>query len=201
MSRNAGQTGLLFHADASQARADGPIIGGRQRESLLRQPPQCRLRQLVPCTHASPAGWRDNRRAKPPPRRPDNSSRRRESSVGPPISIFSISSAMLRAVFRGHFLERVQIHHYHVDGAESACSASARMCSGLARMARIAAGDARIDGFQPAVQHLRKAGDIGNLAHRDAAFLDCARGASGGNDFHAQIIGARARNPRFRFCL
>ena len=42
-----GQTGFIFGAHASQARADGAVVRGGQREGLLGQSPQRRFRKLA----------------------------------------------------------------------------------------------------------------------------------------------------------
>ena len=46
-------------------------------------------------------------------------------------------------------------------------------------------GDARVNRLHPAIENFREAGEIGDIPHCQARFLQRARGASGGYEFHS----------------
>src|ERR1035441_2425404 len=116
--------------------------------------------------------------------------------VGPPISMFSISSASgalaLAATsskrYRftttmsigampgprrgaagsgGDFLETVQVHHHHVDGHD-AVRLDGRHVFGVGAHGENAAGDLGVHGLDAAIQHLGKSRDVADIGDGDA---------------------------------
>ena len=107
--------------------------------------------------------------------------------VGPPMSIFSMSSSRCGAGARGNRFERVQIHHHHIDGGDAVIGERLHV-AGLAAHGEDAAGDLGVHGLDATVKHLGEAGDVGDVPHRHSGFADLARGAAGGDQFGAQLM-------------
>ena len=92
-----------------------------------------------------------------------------------------------RVLLRGDLFELVEIHADQIDRRDSVLLQIARMCSGLERIARMPAGDARMNGLHPAVEHFRESGDFGDFAQgSDSGFFQDAKGPAGGNNLDAQ---------------
>ena len=104
--------------------------------------------------------------------------------VGPPMSMFSIISSRCAPGSRRHLLERVEVHHHHVDGLDAVVGERAHVL-GVAAHGEDAAGDVGVHGLHAAVEHFGKAGDLGDVRDGDAARAQQRGGAAGGDEFHA----------------
>ena len=99
--------------------------------------------------------------------------------LGPPMSMFSMSVSKLRAGLRERLLERVEVDDHEVDEAR----AEALEIGVVEAVAREdAAVDARVERLHAAAHHLRRAGVALDALDRDAARLERAVGAAGGNE-------------------
>ena len=81
----------------------------------------------------------------------------------------------------------VQVDDQQIDGV------NAMRLQGLHVRRQIAAGQQApvhhgVQGFDAAIEHLRKAGHIGHLAHGQALVAQQLRGAAGGDQAHAQRV-------------
>ena len=89
------------------------------------------------------------------------------------------------------FLERIKIHHHQIDRLEPALLRFGDV-PWIVALIEQAAVHARVQGFDPALQHFRKRGETGNVAHRNFFFPKQFRRAAGGNDIDALTLqGAR----------
>ncbi len=64
------------------------------------------------------------------------------------------------------------------------CAATAARCSSLLAQVQDAAVDLGMQRFHPAIQHLREAGEVGNIAYREPGLAQGPRRTSGRNQFH-----------------
>ena len=98
---------------------------------------------------------------------------------------------VLYGVFQGAIglrngrLEGVQVDHHHVDGLDAVVGHHRVV---LAAAGENAAVHFRVQGFDPAVHHFREACVVGHFGHLQAAVLQQAIGAAGGQqvDPHVQ---------------
>jgi hypothetical protein len=97
-----------------------------------------------------------------------------------------------RALVLGHgLLERVQVHHHHVDGRDVVLGQLGDVFRQVAAR-EDAAMDFRVQRFHAAVEHFRKAGVVSHFGHLHAVVLQQLGGAAGGQDIDAER-GQRAR--------
>ena len=87
-------------------------------------------------------------------------------------------------------LERVEIDHQQVDGPD-AVGEHRRLMLRIAADAEEAAVDGRVQRLHAPVHHLRKAGDIAHVLHRQAGFAQRLVRAAGGDELDA-ALGERA---------
>jgi hypothetical protein len=98
-----------------------------------------------------------------------------------------VLDAGLEARATGHRrLERIEVHVQQVDRAD-AVLAHGRRVAGRVAHPQEAAVHHRVQGLHPAVHHLRKAGEVGDILHRQAGGGDGRAGAAGGDQFYAQF--------------
>src|SRR5690606_25664316 len=87
------------------------------------------------------------------------------------------------AVRVGHgVLERVQVHHHHIDGVDAVLSHDGVVGAATAQNAAV---DFRVQGFDPAIRHFRETGVIGHFGDRYVVFLEQAEGSAGGEQLDA----------------
>ena len=89
--------------------------------------------------------------------------------VGPPMSMFSISSSAVQTLLRCGRFERIQIHHHQVDGRDAV------LCSLLLILRMLAAiqqatVDLWMQCFHAAAEHLRPSCKVRHVAHGDSSF-------------------------------
>ena len=94
--------------------------------------------------------------------------------------------------------EGVQIHHHQVDRHNSMSSNRFAVIRSLAAIKK-AAMDLGVQRLHATPQHLRPAGQLGNVAHRHSGVTQELRGAARGNDFNTQRHerARELRNTRF----
>ena len=104
---------------------------------------------------------------------------------GGPAYVDVLDGIFQRAVRLCHRCrKRVQIDHHHVDGRYPVLGHDRVI---LAAAGEDATVDPGVQGFYPAVHHLRKAGVVRYLGHFEAAVLQQAVGAAGGQQLHPQL--------------
>ncbi len=81
---------------------------------------------------------------------------------------------------RHGLLERVEVHIDEVDADDAVFLHGPGMLGGVAD-AEKAAVHHRMQGLHPAIHHLGKAGELGDVLHRQAGGLDRLAGAAGGD--------------------
>ena len=68
------------------------------------------------------------------------------------------------------------------------------MCSAIGAHGEDAAGDLGVHGLDAAVEHLGKAGDVGDVLHGDAGFAEQLGGAAGRDQLGAQRASSARAN-------
>jgi hypothetical protein len=98
----------------------------------------------------------------------------------------------------GGLFETVEVDHHHVDGRDGMLGESA-LVPGISADGENAAVNFGVQGFHAAIEHLREAGDIGNIPDGDSGLANEARGAAGGDEFGAQPgqSAGKIENSRF----
>ena len=74
------------------------------------------------------------------------------------------------------------------------------MCSGQIAAGEDAGVNGRMEGLDPAVQHLRRAGDLADLAHRDPGIGEGPGRAAGGDQLHPGLVEAAGESRRGPTC-
>ena len=104
----------------------------------------------------------------------------RSAHHGRAADIDILDRLLQRATGACHGLaKRIQVDHHQIDGRD----ASGLQCCYVRRV--IASGqdcamDGRMQGLDPAIEHLGHAGDAGHFSHRNAGLRQCrGRAASG----------------------
>ena len=94
------------------------------------------------------------------------------------------------ARLRGGLLERVEIHHHHVDGDDAVLSHRGLMGRVVADVqdAAVHLGVQRLDA---AIEHFGKSGQLRDVLHGESSLAQRAGGAAGRNQFHT-VAGERA---------
>src|SRR5271166_2764400 len=86
-------------------------------------------------------------------------------------------------------LKRVEVHGDQVNERDVVVGERLHMV-GIGANRQNAARHARMDGFQPAVEHFGKPRQVGHFAHRHASGFEHAGGAAGRDDLDAQVAQA-----------
>ena len=86
-----------------------------------------------------------------------------------------------RAGAGGGFFKGVEIDDHHVDRLDAVALDSGAMFGVLADV-QDAAVDFGMEGLDAAIEHLRKAGELGDVEDGEAGFAKCAGGAAGGDE-------------------
>ena len=86
---------------------------------------------------------------------------------------------------RGHFFELVQVHDHHVDRLDGV-RRQRRNVVRLIAHGEDRAGDLRVHGLDAAVEHLGKAGYLGDVANREAGVPQGFGSAAGGDQLDAK---------------
>ena len=81
-------------------------------------------------------------------------------------------------------LEGVEVHHHQIDG-QDAVLAHRGLVDRVAAQVEQSAVNPRVQRLHPTVQHLREAGVLGDVAHRQAGITNRLSGSTGGEQFHA----------------
>ncbi len=93
---------------------------------------------------------------------------------------------MLQGCTLGHcVLEAVEVDHEHVDGLDALLFHGGHVV-GIVPDGEHAAVDLGVQGFEPAVHHLRESGVVGDVDDRDAAVSEDLGGSSRGDDLDAE---------------
>jgi hypothetical protein len=85
----------------------------------------------------------------------------------------------------GGLLEGAEVHVQQVDAADPVRRHRLPVLGGVAH-AEQAAVHRRVQGLDPPVHHLREAGEVGNVLHRQAGVGDRLARPAGGDEFDAQ---------------
>ncbi len=85
----------------------------------------------------------------------------------------------------GSLLERVEIHHDHVDRLDAVLGDGTDVRRNLAAMQN-ASMNFRMQRLDPAVEHFREAGEFGDVFNGDAGIAQQLGRASGGDEFDAE---------------
>ncbi len=80
-----------------------------------------------------------------------------------------------------YFFKLVEVHHHHVDQRDSVLGKRPHVF-GIGANGQHPASHPRMDGLQPAIQHLGKSGEFGHFAHRHAGGFELAGRAAGGDN-------------------
>ncbi len=83
-------------------------------------------------------------------------------------------------------LEGVEVDHHHVDRRDAVLRHLGDM-GRIVAQAEQAAVDLRVQGLDPAVEHFRIAGVLGDIFHLEPGLAHHAGGAAGGEDFDAEV--------------
>ena len=89
----------------------------------------------------------------------------------------------------------VEIHHHEVDGEDAVRLRLGDVLRVFAQEEQ-AAVHLRVQRFDPAIHHLGKAGELGDLAGGDAFLVEQRGGAAGGDDLDAGATRPRANSTR-----
>ena len=92
-----------------------------------------------------------------------------------------------RAGLFGHLFEAIEVDHHHINGCDLVFRQGLHVIGALAD-GQNSAGDFRVEGFDPPVEHLGEARDLGNILHGHARVADGARGPAGGNKLGAEGV-------------
>ena len=90
-----------------------------------------------------------------------------------------------RILPRRNLLERVQIHHHHVDQTDGMLLQRRHMLA-VGANRQHSRRHARMDGLHAPVQHLRKPCQLRDVFHRKTGLPDRCRGAAGRNQLDPQ---------------
>src|SRR5580704_15568868 len=82
--------------------------------------------------------------------------------------------------------EGVEVDDYHVDGKNPMFGYRRTMGRILAAM-QDSSMHLGMQSFYPAIEHLRKSGELGNVFHGDAGIAQQFGGAAGRDQYHAQV--------------
>ena len=85
--------------------------------------------------------------------------------------------------------KRVKIHHQQINGVNAVRLQRGHVLGQIAPRQQ-AAVDLGVQGLDAAVQHFRKAGQLGHFGHRQALLGQQLGGAAGGDELHAQGVQA-----------
>ena len=127
-----------------------------------------------------------------------SSSPRSESSTAHPISIFPMASRERRAACHGG-LKRIEVHDNEVDRKQpvrGGCSFLLFVASKVKKPAM----DRRMQGFDPAVENLRRAGEFRNFKRGNAFRLKSVLHRSAGGDDFDSKAWVHGRNQRCLPC-
>ena len=89
------------------------------------------------------------------------------------------------AGLRGGFLKRIEVHDHHVDGLDAVRGDSSLML-GVAADEEQSAMYAGMQRLYAPVQHLREAGQVADVFHRETGFAQSFRGSAGGDQLHSK---------------
>ena len=115
------------------------------------------------------------------------------------MSMFSMISSGVLPGARHRRLERIEVAHDQVDRLDAVFLQRGPVL-GIVAHGEDAAVDVRMQRLDPAVEHLRKAGDLGDLAHRQAGLGKRLARASRGDQLDCQGRQGRGRNRPGRSC-
>ena len=104
---------------------------------------------------------------------------------GPPMSMFSMISANGDAGPLRGLLKGVEIHHHHVDGLDGVLCDGGHVL-GVVADVQDAAVDLGVKRLHAAVEHLGEAGQVADVADRQAGVAQGPGGAAGGDQVHAE---------------
>jgi hypothetical protein len=117
---------------------------------------------------------------------------RRRTQQRHPADVDHLDRLLERAIRVGHsLLERVQVHHHHVDRLDPVRFELPHML-GVVAVGQDAGVDRGVQRLHPAVEHLGIAGDVLDQRDRDAGLTQCPGRAAGGDDLDAEFVVQRA---------
>ena len=158
---------------------DGGVVGGRARERRRRQAPaECKAGgtalRLNLLRHGRVVRGLHNHGhiVVVLGRRPDH---RRAADVD------GLDAGVEGGALPHRLLEGVEVDHHQVDAGDPV-RLQRRAMAGIVPAGEDPAVDRRMQGLDPAVHDLRKAGMVGDVGDRDPAIAQGARGAAGGED-------------------
>ena len=98
--------------------------------------------------------------------------------------------------FSGGLFKGVKVHHHHVDRLNPMLARRRHVCCIVPDM-QDAPVDFRVKGLHPPIHHLRKAGKLGDVFHRNTCIAQQLGRASSRDqlDFQAGQFGGKLNNP------
>ena len=115
------------------------------------------------------------------------------------MSICSISSSSVDAFARGRLGERVEVHHDELERLDRR-GRELLAVVGQPLIGQHARRDPRMKRLDPAVEHLRKAGHVGDVGDLEPLLAQRARRAAGRDELEAETGQALWRTRPGRSC-
>ena len=109
---------------------------------------------------------------------------RRRADHGRPANVDVLDAGVEIGAARHRCLERVEVHVEHVEALD-AVRLHRRRVLGVVAQRQQAAMHFGVQRLHPAIHHLRKAGDSGDVRHIEPGVGDCLLGAAGGDQRRA----------------
>ena len=124
---------------------------------------------------------------------------RRGAHHARPADVDVLDDFLERRAARHRRFERIKIDDDEIDGRDAVLFHFGDVL-GIVAQSENAAVDFRMQSFHPAIHHLGKAGELGNIFHRDFIVAQKRRRAAGGDELDAQFARARGKIRRCLSC-
>jgi hypothetical protein len=108
-----------------------------------------------------------------------------------PADVDILDAVVERCALGDRLLERIEVHHQKIDRPDAMLFHGACVLRVVADRQQ-AAMDLRVQGLDPAVHHLGRAGELRDVDHREAGLRQRLGGAAGRHQLDA-ALGERAR--------
>ena len=96
-----------------------------------------------------------------------------------PANVDILDAGVIIAALGDGFLERIEVHHQQIDRAD-AVFLHCRLVIFIVAQRQEATMHHRVQGLDPAIHHLGKAGNLGHIAHREARRAQGLGASAGG---------------------
>ncbi len=173
----------VVHGDLGERVGDGGVVGGGGGKGLLRQAPLGLERKLAGVllqlrgdgVVVGSRGY-DGHVLEVLGRRAHH---RRSADVDVFDDLLKVHAGLAGRLFKG-----VQIHHQHVDRLDAVLLDGGDV-GRVGAHVQDASVNLGMQGLDPAIEHLREAGQVADIAHAQARVAQHAGGTAGGDQFHA----------------